>query len=226
MLKYRLLAAAMLAAAPISTIAPASAREAAGEATAPALKLKPGQFRWLEDPKQLPASTGAVASPISLVVSLAEQRAYVFRGDALLGVTTVSTGKPGHETPSGEFTILEKREFHRSNLYSDAPMPFMQRLTWDGIALHAGDLPGRPASHGCIRLPQSFARQLFELTAKGGTVTVVEDTFGYPELYAQPPVLTAQTGGLGGDAYDVLTLGGDPPAAPQPASLNTTTRAN
>ncbi|UYY59461.1 L,D-transpeptidase family protein [Sphingomonas sp. S2-65] len=218
MLTSRMFAAAMLAIAPIATTAPASANGVPDQAAEPtALKLRPGQFRWFETLEPISA-TGNGAPAVAMVVSLAEQRAYVFRGDKLVGVTTVSTGKPGHETPAGEFTILEKKAFHRSNLYSDAPMPFMQRLTWDGIALHAGDLPGRPASHGCIRLPTAFARQLFELTAMGGTVSVVEDTFGDPGLYAPIPVLTAQTGGLGGSAYDVLTLSGDPPASSQPAS--------
>jgi len=214
----RMFAAAMLVIVPVVVAVPASASGVPDQAAEPAaLKLRPGQFRWFDAPEPISASGGA-APAVAMVVSLAEQRAYVFRGDKLVGVTTVSTGKPGHETPAGEFTILEKKAFHRSNLYSDAPMPFMQRLTWDGIALHAGDLPGRPASHGCIRLPAAFARQLFELTAMGGTVSVVEDTFGDPGLYAPIPLLTAQTGGLGGSAYDVLTLSGDPSAASQPAS--------
>ncbi|MCD2325480.1 L,D-transpeptidase family protein [Sphingomonas sp. IC-56] len=217
--------AALAATAPMLAASPAAASEVAGEAQGAAeLKLRPGQFRWFEDPAMVPASTAKTAG-VSVVVSLAEQRAYVFRADKLMGVTTVSTGKPGHDTPSGEFTILEKKEFHRSNLYSDAPMPFMQRLTWDGIALHAGDLPGRPASHGCIRLPKTFARQLFDLTAKGGTVTIVEDTFGDPGLYAPTPILSARTEGLGGSAYDVLTLSGDPPA-PEPAAWTPGARAD
>lgn len=212
-------AAVLIAAAPMLPAGPASARDVTAEAQSSAgLKLRPGQFRWLENPAPVPAGADG-GSGVAIVVSLAEQRAYVFRGDKLMGVTTVSTGKPGHDTPSGEFTILEKKAFHRSNLYSDAPMPFMQRLTWDGIALHAGDLPGRPASHGCIRLPNAFARQLFELTAKGGTVTIVEDTFGDPGLYAPSPILAANTDALGGSAYDVLTLGGDPPATSQATSL-------
>lgn len=217
--------AVLAAAAPVLATGPALAQDVAiGASAAVDVKLRPGQFRWFEDPALEPASTGA-GSAVSIVVSLAEQRAYVFRADKLMGVTTVSTGKPGHETPSGEFKILEKKEFHRSNLYSDAPMPFMQRLTWDGIALHAGDLPGRPASHGCIRLPKAFARQLFDLTTMGGTVTIVEDTFGDPGLYAPTPILAARTEGLGGSAYDVLTLSGDPPAA-EPAAWTPGARAN
>jgi hypothetical protein len=90
-------------------------------------------------------------------------------------VSTVSTGKPGHDTPPGVFTILQKQKMHHSTLYDDAPMPFMQRLTWDGIALHAGRLPGYPASHGCIRLPAAFAETLYDVTAHGGVVVVADD---------------------------------------------------
>jgi hypothetical protein len=99
----------------------------------------------------------------------------------LIGVSTVSTGRPGHETPTGVFTILQKRKEHYSNLYNNAPMPFMQRLTWDGIALHAGNLPGHPASHGCIRLPLGFAERLFGVTALGMTV-IVTDSRELPRL--------------------------------------------
>src|SRR5918993_5132062 len=118
--------------------------------------LRPGEFVWQPELAQ----QGAV----EIVVSIPHQRAYVYRGGTLIGVTTVSTGRPGHETPVGTFTILQKRREHYSNLYNNAPMPFMQRLTWDGVALHAGEIPDRPASHGCIRLPAGFARSLFAVT--------------------------------------------------------------
>jgi hypothetical protein len=88
----------------------------------------------------------------------------------------VSTGKKGHETPTGVFTILEKHEEHYSNLYNNAPMPYMQRLTRDGVALHAGKIPGYPASHGCVRLPYSFSQLLFSATNKGVTVVIANDT--------------------------------------------------
>jgi hypothetical protein len=81
-------------------------------------------------------------------------------------------GEEGHETPTGVFTILQKNEKHKSNIYNNAPMPYMQRLTWDGIALHAGNLPGYPQSHGCVRMPMAFAENLFKSTEKGGTVVV------------------------------------------------------
>ena len=127
-------------------------------------ELKQGEFIWFGDV--------ARSGPLLMVVSLDEQRAYVYRNGVLTGVTTVSTGKKGHETPTGVFTILQKNADHHSNLYNNAPMPYMQRLTWGGIALHAGGLPGYPASHGCIRLPSEFARQLFEVTSTGMTVVV------------------------------------------------------
>ncbi|MCM8557429.1 L,D-transpeptidase family protein [Sphingomicrobium sediminis] len=117
--------------------------------------LYPGEYHWFRN------DSGA---DVHLVVDLSDQVMYVYQDRQLLAATTVSTGKDGHETPLGKFEILEKNEEHYSNLYDDAPMPYMQRLTWDGIALHAGSLPGYPASHGCIRLPMSFAEQLFELT--------------------------------------------------------------
>ncbi|MCI4589610.1 L,D-transpeptidase family protein [Sphingobium sp. BYY-5] len=126
----------------------------------------PGGFRWLED--------GAGGGPLYMVISIEKQRVHVYSGDRLIGVASVSTGMKGHRTPVGEYPILQKRQWHRSNLYSNAPMPFMQRLTWDGIALHAGHNPGYPASHGCIRLPYAFARQLFMLTKIGTQVEVTQ----------------------------------------------------
>ena len=128
--------------------------------------LRPGQSIW--------APQVSPAGPIVLIVSLPQQRAYLFRNGVLIGVSTASTGKKGHATPTGVFTILQKQIDHKSNLYSDAPMPFMQRLTWDGIALHAGNLPGFPASHGCIRLPMKFAKSLYSVTRLGLTVVITD----------------------------------------------------
>jgi len=128
--------------------------------------LNPGEFIW--HPQA--ASQGSV----EMVVSLPLQVAYIYRGGTLIGVTTVSTGKPGKETPTGRFEILQKRKEHYSNRYDNAPMPFMQRLTWDGIALHAGKIPGHPDSHGCVRLPMKMAKQLFEATKLGAKVHIVD----------------------------------------------------
>lgn len=130
----------------------------------PPADLKAGQWIWGGD--------SGPASPMVVVVSLDEQRAYVYRNGLLEAVSTVSTGKRGHATPTGVFTILQKDRNHRSSLYNDAPMPYQERLTWDGIALHAGGLPGYPESHGCVHLPTEFARRLFETTTLGMTVVI------------------------------------------------------
>lgn len=143
-------------------------------------RLAPGEFLW--HPEIAPQG------PVVVVVSLDEQRAYVYRNGLAIGVSTISSGQPGMDTPTGVFTILQKHREHRSNLYDDAPMPYMQRLTWDGIALHAGSLPGHPASHGCVRLPLAFARRLFEATRTGDTV-VVADGRSAPASLAHPAVL-------------------------------------
>ncbi len=128
--------------------------------------LAAGGYRWLED--------GAGDGPLYMIVSIERQRVHVYSGDRLIGVASVSTGMKGHRTPTGAYPILQKRQWHRSNLYSNAPMPFMQRLTWDGIALHAGHNPGYPASHGCIRLPYAFAQKLFAMTRIGTLVEVTQ----------------------------------------------------
>ncbi len=136
-------------------------------------RLQPGAFAWHPE--------AAPSGPLLMVVSIPEQRAYLYRNGVRIAVSTVSTGKPGNETPAGVFTVLQKRKVHYSSLYDDAPMPFMQRLTWGGVALHAGRLPGYPASHGCIRLPLEFARRLFDVTDLGMTVVVSDDRAHTPE---------------------------------------------
>jgi hypothetical protein len=110
---------------------------------------------------------------VRMVVSIPQQRLYVFRNGELVTTSAVSTGKKGHGTPTGTFRILQKAVFHRSNLYSSAPMPYMQRLTQGGVALHAGHVPGYPASHGCIRLPLAMAKKLFKLTNFSTTAVTV-----------------------------------------------------
>jgi hypothetical protein len=126
--------------------------------------LKPGQFVW--NPQAAPEG------PVLMVVNLATQRAILFRNGVPIGASTVSSGKPGYETPTGVFTVLEKKQEHYSKTYGNAPMPNMQRLTWKGIALHAGNLPGYPASHGCVRLPLKFSSLLFGATRLGMTVII------------------------------------------------------
>ena len=138
-----------------------------GTVMAAAERLKAGEFLW--------APEIAPRGPVLLVVSLATQRAVVYRNGLPIGITTVSTGRPGYRTPTGVFTVLQKHVEHYSSLYDNAPMPYMQRLTWGGVALHGGNLPGYPASHGCIRLPHAFARLLYGVTHVGMTVIVTND---------------------------------------------------
>ena len=127
-------------------------------------------------PPPLPPTPGeAREDGVLIVVSLASQRMFVFRDGALWDSSKVSTGKRGMETPVGTFPILQKKVDHRSTLYDDAPMPFMQRLTWGGVALHAGRVPNYPASHGCIRMPNAFAKKLYGITGFSSTAVVVTD---------------------------------------------------
>ena len=128
--------------------------------------LQAGQFEWL--PERAPKG------PILMVVSLDDQMAYVYRNGVQIGRSTVSTGRAGKETPTGVFTILQRKKKHESNIYKGAKMPYMQRLTWTGIAMHAGNLPGHPASAGCIRLPYDFSELLYGTTRNGSTVVITE----------------------------------------------------
>ncbi|MDA7947219.1 MAG: L,D-transpeptidase [Hyphomicrobiaceae bacterium] len=145
--------------------------------------LKPGQFTW--NPEASPEG------PVAIIVSLPDQRVHVYRNGIRIGVSTCSTGKPGHRTPTGVFTILQKDKHHRSSTYNNAPMPNMNRLTWSGVALHAGHLPGYPASHGCIRLPLKFSELLFSVTHVG-TPVIVADDHSEPGIVTHPgPALSA-----------------------------------
>src|SRR5215475_5925131 len=119
------------------------------------------------------------SGPLFAVVSLADQHVSFYDANGLFSRGQVATGVPGHPTPTGVFTILEKERWHRSNIYSGAPMPFMQRVTWTGVALHAGVVPGGvPASHGCIRMQAAFARQMFSLTKEGQRVIISPQDIG------------------------------------------------
>ncbi|QIK80806.1 L,D-transpeptidase family protein [Lysobacter sp. HDW10] len=129
--------------------------------------IKPNTFSWAPDL----SPTG----PVVIVVSLNEQRMHVYRNGIRIAVSTVSSGIAGRDTPSGSYEILQKKTMHHSNLYSNAPMPFMQRLTWDGIALHAGYNPGHAASHGCVRMPKAFSEKLYGITKIGTRVIITDD---------------------------------------------------
>jgi lipoprotein-anchoring transpeptidase ErfK/SrfK len=151
-----------------------------GKATGP---LKPGEYWW--------APQASPAGPVVVLVSIPLQVMHVYRNGILIARSTVSTGSRGHSTPAGVFTILEKRKTHRSNKYNNAPMPHMQRLTWTGICMHSGQLPGYPASHGCIRLPYDFSKLLFALTEKGGTVVIGDSKKPHPHFAANPGLMLA-----------------------------------
>jgi L,D-transpeptidase catalytic domain len=199
----RLAIAGSIAAASIAAT-PASADEAGGAGAVSAISLAqaaatltPGKYLWEDD---------AALGPVSILISLPDQRAYVYRGQTLVAVSAVSTGKEGKETPVGVFNILQKKVMNRSNLYDGAPMPFMQRLTWDGIAIHAGRNPGFPASHGCIRVPTEFAKKLYAATEMGATVEVTD--IAYVEGVPAPMSDAEATARANRATDDTETLGG------------------
>ncbi len=177
-------------------------------------------------------SSRPVGVPLLAVVSLNDQRVTIYDAEGKVLRAPVSTGQTGYETPAGIYSILEKNREHYSNLYDDASMPFMQRITWSGIALHAGVLPGRPASHGCIRLPHRFAEQLFDLTKMGMRVVVVRDDMSpvdiaHPSLFkpgpVRPEVALASAASPPSDAMDrrSMRLGVPPADAGTPARAQT-----
>ena len=130
--------------------------------------------------------------PLQIIISIADQRVSLYDNGTLVARSSVSTGVRRHPTPLGVFSVLEKERWHRSNIYSGAPMPYMQRITWSGIALHAGELPGYPASHGCIRLTNDFAIRLWHLTKRGARVIiarqdVVPVEITNPHLFVSKP---------------------------------------
>jgi hypothetical protein len=164
------------------------------------------------------AAAQRASGPLVINVSLRAQRLTVYDATGPIAESPVSSGRVGYSTPMGVFTVLEKRRMHHSNLYAGAPMPNMQRLTWSGVALHAGVLPGYPASHGCIRLPHGFSKKLFGMTANGTRVIVSRDpvrpvSFAHERLFAAFPPETGEaelrTGSLTqvADASSVVDAG-------------------
>jgi hypothetical protein len=151
-------------AAPSASLAQGAPKSAQLELARQAEQLKPGEWVW--KPEIAPKG------PILVYVDLGRQIATVYRNGVRIGVSTVSTGREGYETPTGVFTILEKNKQHFSSKYNNAPMPYQQRLTMDGVALHAGGLPGYPESHGCVHLPIAFSKVLFDAMPMGGTVVI------------------------------------------------------
>src|SRR3954462_13489233 len=173
-----------IAVAPSPLFSQGASTSAQLEVAKQADKLKAGQWVWKPEI--------AREGPVLVYVDLGRQRATVYRNGVRIGVSTISSGKDGHETPTGVFTILEKNKEHHSKTYDDASMPYQQRLTWMGVALHAGNSPGFPASHGCVRLPLEFAKKLFEVTPMGGTVVIAggkEDPIKRPAAGAPAQVM-------------------------------------
>src|SRR5262245_1539619 len=149
---------------------------------------KPTKSDLAKKPQVQDASKG----PLQIIISIADQRISVYENGALIARSSVSTGVERHPTPLGVFSVISKHKWHRSNIYSAAPMPYMQRITWSGIALHAGDLPGYPASHGCIRLTNDFAIRLWHLTKRGTRVIIAHEDvrpveIANPQLFVPKP---------------------------------------
>ena len=178
-------------------------------------KLKPGQWVW--KPEIAPKG------PILVYVDLSRQLATVYRNGVRIGVSTISSGRPGYETPTGVFTILEKNKEHISRKYNDAPMPYQERLTWGGVALHAGGLPGYPESHGCVHLPLAFSKILFDAMPMGGTVVIAgghEDPVKRPAAGVLAPTLAGVTAAPAAPLTPEGTYTWNPAASPSgPVSI-------
>jgi lipoprotein-anchoring transpeptidase ErfK/SrfK len=123
----------------------------------------------------------AAKEPYNVIISIDKQQLTLYAGTEVIARSKVSTGVPGHPTPTGVFSVIQRDRWHRSNIYGNAPMWFMQRITWSGVAMHQGVVPGVPASHGCIRLPEAFARSMWSITQMGARVIIAR-----PELAPTP----------------------------------------
>lgn len=145
-------------------------------------QLQTGDYVW--HPEISPAG------PVVILVSLSEQILYVYRNGVRIGRSSISSGKAGHRTPTGVFTVLQKSVKHVSTIFRGASMPYMERLTWGGVAMHGGNLPGYPASHACVRLPLEFAQKLYTITGNGTTV-IVTDKKHEPGTTVAPGLLFA-----------------------------------
>ena len=151
----------------------------------------PPAFR--QDRSRLKETNAKPQGPLIIAVSIDQQKVRVYDGNGLFAESPVSTGMKGHSTPMGVFSVIQKNKMHRSNIYSGAPMPYMQRITWSGVAMHAGVLPGYPASHGCIRMPMAFAVKMWNWTRMGARVIITPGAitpanFSHPLLVAQKVV--------------------------------------
>src|SRR5215213_9837762 len=138
--------------------------------------------------------------PLQIIISIKKQQLSLYSGGQLVAQSPVSTGVPGHPTPHGVFSIIQKQIYHESNIYSSAPMPYMQRITWSGVAMHQGVVPGRPASHGCIRLPAAFAKRLWSITKIGARVIIAQDDVALAEIASPRLSALAPSGDISAEA--------------------------
>ena len=150
-------------------------------------KARHRQTKKIQAPEKVPTKP---QGPLIIAISIDRQNLRIFDAKGFYAETPISTGMRGHPTPMGVFSVIQKHKFHHSNIYSDAPMPYMQRITWSGVAMHAGVLPGYPASHGCIRMPMAFAIKMWNWTRMGARVVVTPGemtpaSFSHPLLAAQ-----------------------------------------
>ena len=182
------------------------------------------------EPKKKDVGFGQMPKgPLQIVVSIGNQKVTLFSNGVRVAQGPVSTGVPGHPTPTGVFSIIEKDRYHHSNLYSNAPMPYMQRITWSGVALHEGVLPGYPASHGCIRMSHDFAQKLWPITNLGVRVIVAHHElapvdFAHPKLFApklKPSEPAVAGGGTDGrDVVGTIVMAQAPVAEPGSAAID------
>src|SRR3954447_24606243 len=155
--------------------------------------------------KRLPANEDVAKDarkpqgPLIIAISIEKQVLRIYDANGTFAETPISTGMRGHSTPMGVFSVIQKHKYHHSNIYSGAPMPYMQRITWSGVAIHAGMLPGYPASHGCIRMPMNFAVKMWGWTRIGARVVITPgeltpESFSHPLLATQktPPLAAAE----------------------------------
>src|ERR1700736_1407304 len=193
-MRWRSLLRASIATAVIVTAVPADAewffepRAVASPVPDPAaIKIK---RQWSKRKNAADAAAGLKSKapekvpegPLQLIISIKQQRLTLYANGQPIAHSPVSTGVPGHPTPMGVFSVIEKQIYHESNLYSSAPMPYMQRITWSGVAMHQGVVPGHPASHGCIRLPAAFARRLWGITKVGARVIIAQDEVALSDI--------------------------------------------
>jgi lipoprotein-anchoring transpeptidase ErfK/SrfK len=183
------------------------------------------------EPKKKDVGFGQMPKgPLQIVVSIGNQKVTLFSNGVRVAQGPISTGVPGHPTPTGVFSIIEKDRYHHSNLYSNAPMPYMQRITWSGVALHEGVLPGYPASHGCIRMSHDFAQKLWPITNLGVRVIVAHHElapvdFAHPKLFApklepSEPAVAAGGGTDGRDVVGTIVMAQAPVAEPGSADTD------